>query len=75
MSRFIELHLYDESNPTSLIVNTDWIAYLKPQETGCMLYLGTVRVDGHRDMFGSVLYSLHVMEDYYTVKDFLRCQQ
>lgn len=74
MSRFIELHQPDHSAPRPIIINPDWIAYIQPSKDGAILHLGSVSVDGHQGGFSSRPYTLHVTEDYYTVKELIQCQ-
>lgn len=74
MSRFVELHQPASSGPTPLMVNVDWIEYIIPLKDGALLYFGTINVDGQQDRFGSRPYTLHVTEDYYTVKELIQCQ-
>ena len=74
MSRFVELHRPDSSGSTPVIVNIDWIEYIVPLKDGVLLYFGIVNVDGEQDRFSSRPYTLHVTEDYYTVKELLQCQ-
>ena len=74
MARFIELHQPHSSNPTPIVVNVDWIEYITPLKDGVLLHFGTASVDGRQDGMSSRPYTLHVTEDYYTVKELLQCQ-
>lgn len=73
MSHFVELHLIG-SNNQPIILNTDWIAYLKPFDKGTIIYLGTIDVSGQQEVLRSGLNTLRVLEDYLTLKELLRCK-
>ncbi len=74
MARFVELHQPDNNGSTPVMVNADWIEYVSPVDDGVLLHLGTVNVDGQQNRLYSRPYILHVTEDYYTIKELLRCQ-
>ncbi len=74
MARFVELHQPASSSSTPIMVNVDWIEYFTPLKEGSLLYFGTINVDGQQDRVSSRPYTIHVTEDYYTVKELLQCQ-
>lgn len=74
MSRFVELHQPNSSGSTSVMINIDWIEYIIPLKDGVLLYMGTINVDGQQNGFSSRPFTLHVTEDYYTVKELVKCQ-
>lgn len=39
MPQFIELHFLGSLNHQSFMLNLDCVAYIKPYETGCIIYL------------------------------------
>ena len=74
MSHFIELHQLASSSPTPMMVNVDWIEYIIPLKDGALLYMGTINVDGQQNGLSSRPFTLHVTEDYYTVRELVKCQ-
>lgn len=73
MSHFVELHLI-RSNNQPIILNTDWIAYIKPFDKGSVIYLGTIDVSGQQGDLKSGLSTVYVLEDYLIIKEMLRCK-
>ena len=73
MSHFVELHLIG-SNNQPIILNTDWIAYLKPFDKGSVIYLGTIDASGQQGDLRSGLSTVYVLEDYLIIKEMLRCK-
>lgn len=74
MVRFVEFHQPNSSGPTPVMVNVEWIEYIIPLKEGALLYLGTINVEGQQDQVGSRPYTIHVTEDYYTIKEIFQCQ-
>lgn len=76
MSHFIEVHLVStsEDESQSCILNVDSIAYLTPYEGGSLLRLSSVITVSNQGRVESHLSSIHVMENYYTLKELLQCQ-
>ena len=70
---FVELHLMG-SNNQPIILNTYWIEYIKPLEKGSTIYLATVDVSSQQANISSRSFMLHVLEDYITIKEMLRCK-
>lgn len=73
MSHFVELHLIS-SNNQSIILNTDWVVYIRPFDKGSVVYLGSIDVSGQQGDVRSGLSTIHVSEDYLTLKEMLRCK-
>ena len=73
MSHFVELHLIS-SNNQPIMLNTDWVAYIRPSDKGAVVYLGTIDVSGQQEVLRSGLNTLRVSEDYLTLKELLRCK-
>lgn len=73
MSHFVELHLIS-SNNQSIILNTDWVVYIRPLDRGSVVYLGSIDVSGQQGDVRSGLSTIHVSEDYLTLKEMLRCK-
>lgn len=73
MSHFVELHLISSNNQL-IILNTDWIVYIRPFDKGSVVYLGSIDVSGQQGDVRSGLSTIHVSEDYLTLKEMLRCK-
>ena len=74
MTQFIEVHLFGSKNQQPLMLNTDCIAYVKPYETGSLIYLSLVDIRGQQGDMNSSEVTLGVTESYYTLKENLHCK-
>lgn len=74
MSQFIEFHQSGSHESYPVIINTDWIEYVSELDTGSLIHFSSVYVDGQQDRVNSRAHTMHVTEDYYTIKELLRCK-
>lgn len=74
MSQFIELHQSGSNESYPVIINVDWIEYVSKLDNGSLIHFSSVYVDGQQDRVTSRAYTMHVTEDYYTIKEILRCK-
>lgn len=74
MSRFIEVHLSSSSEPQLCVLNVDRIEYITRMDKGSLIHLASVDTDGQKERFDSRPFTLHVTDDYFTLKELLHCQ-
>lgn len=74
MSRFIEVHLFSSSKLRLCLLNVDRVEYITPMDNGSLIRLASVDTDGRQERVDSRPFTLHVTEDYFTLKELLHCQ-
>ena len=74
MLHFIEVHLSGSSEPEPCILNVDKVGYITPLDNGSLIHLTSVSIDGQQGRVDARLFMLHVIEDYFTLKELLHCQ-
>lgn len=74
MSHFIELHRSESNESYPVIINVEWIEFVSKIDSGSLIHFSSVYVYGQQDRVNSRAHVMHVTEDYFTIKELLRCR-
>ena len=73
MAQFIELHLMATPDQPFML-NIDRVVYIDKLEKGSLIHLSSVNISGQTNDVSSHLFTLHVYEEYFTLKEIFRCK-